>query len=300
MNQKSATTIELCKGLAPSRDSGYDLHIVSFYMPIELKAYSGSIMNVHLTNCDKEVAVQFFEGSQKTAKTIFPDKINDQQYEIDLAQFIAGCDASLIISKATPDQELKLTSLNHHNLTICIPVCGWSDQWYDGWSAVCQGSGNLESLLPPGSINRISTFCPPTTNKQTQSDHFTTVLNKYLPIGESLRQSYLKGIQIKLAKHSTHAFKLTKFDWKQALMLVLLKQAFPCSMKQLSLESPFKSIPTPWKHLISCLDLEATYDEGKHSRPLEELIYLIPDKFLEGIFDATNHHTRILDSFKNR
>lgn len=140
---------------------------------------------------------------------------------------------------------------------LILPLAGFlNGKWCDGVCGHVYADGTVSSLMGPGFSGKLKFpikglgFQPGATGAYRFEDLF-----KVFCTAEYLRQSLVEAFRWKILQGGQRPIGLfiESFSLKNAMSLLLLRQAFPDGILNLFSRESFSDWPKPWKHLSNCL-----------------------------------------------
>lgn len=177
---------------------------------------------------------------------------------------------------------------------ISIPAFGSiAKQWKDGWLMHYAHNGQILSLVPPGSISRLS--IPLNSDPNYRGLNWQEALQALPDALQRQHRCIVNMLGGSCLVNDLAKISIATFDLETAIRLLLIRQAFPTQKVKIYHSSPKKLWPARFKNFLNCLDIESV-------QSLEETNLIVLDHFftklgtykLNVLAPLLNAKTRIL------
>ena len=187
---------------------------------------------------------------------------------------------------------------SYHHLLL-LPLLGLLGQkWCDGICGHTHSGGVVSTMLAPaaaGSIKILPDFFSQALEGQAELK-LESLMHHYAS-PEYLRQSLVVAINYQFKPSFENSFNVLvdSFDLKDAVGILLLRQAYLEAKVYLHSREEFKVWPKGWKHLVNCLGMEfkPEYDQAK-AFSVKKLTEHLRGAMLQDLANHMNEPSQIL------
>ncbi|MBI2601541.1 MAG: hypothetical protein HYW48_00645 [Deltaproteobacteria bacterium] len=177
---------------------------------------------------------------------------------------------------------------------VSIPTMGMLDgRWCDGWIAHLSEKGRVHSLIAPGSAARLTIKLPVVQEEAIEWDEAMTA---FPSLEELQRQSLVTMLISQYKAEELRRLSLTSFGLREAVYLLILRQAFPFApMTAYHVQEP-KQWPARFKNFLE--SIQTDWYKGTEGRPASSFFGKVSEEKILKLVPELNEKTRILAGIK--
>lgn len=173
---------------------------------------------------------------------------------------------------------------------LSVPAFGLIDeQWCDGWLGHFSESGNVLSLIPPGTQSRLYV---PIGISQCSGISWQEAQEALPPLEELQRQCVIEFLRSTVRSEEL-TIQIHKFNLEDATCLLLLRQAFPNQDFVVTNSLEKKKWPARFKNFLE--SIRASWKQSDDGIVVESYFRGISAELLRSLVPLLNKRTKILD-----